>query len=206
MWQTTGSQPGYSRITKEHLKIIKARVPPRLNWHLWEWGQASFILNTPLMNFNPQPSWRITGLDPILQIPGACLFYWIGSKTSLIWHQNIWRAEVPGSSEHNGVHKRNPCHQQSALWVYTGISPTRVLPSTNLISSVQVQFSLSVMSNSLQPHGLQHARLPSKLPSPGACSNSSPSSQWCHPTISSSVIPFSFCLQSFPASGSFPIS
>ena len=62
------------------------------------------------------------------------------------------------------------------------------------------------MSNSLQPHGLQHARLPYPSPPPRACSNSCPSSQWCHPTISSSVIPFSSCLQSFPASGSFPVS
>ena len=59
------------------------------------------------------------------------------------------------------------------------------------------------MSNSLWPHGLQHARLPCPLPTPGACSNSCPSSRWCHPTISSSVVPFSSCLQSFPASGSF---
>ena len=68
-----------------------------------------------------------------------------------------------------------------------------------------VQFSLSVVSDSLQPHGLQHTRPPCPSPSPGACSNSCPLSWWCHPTISSSVIPFS-CLQSFPASGSFPIS
>ena len=61
------------------------------------------------------------------------------------------------------------------------------------------------MSNSLQLHGLQHARFPCPSPSPGACSNSCPSSQWCHPTISSSVIPFS-CLQSFPVSRSFPVS
>ena len=53
---------------------------------------------------------------------------------------------------------------------------------------------------------LQHARLPCTSPSPGACSNSCPLSQWCHPTISSSVVPFSSCLQSFPASGSFPMS
>ena len=59
------------------------------------------------------------------------------------------------------------------------------------------------MSNSLQPHGLQHARLPCPSPAPGACSNSCPSSWWRHPIISSSVIPFSSCLQSFPASGSF---
>ena len=71
---------------------------------------------------------------------------------------------------------------------------------------ISVQFSCSVVSNSLWPHGPQHARLPCPSPSPGACSNSCPSSQWCHPTISSSVIPSYSCLQSFPASGSFPMS
>ena len=70
--------------------------------------------------------------------------------------------------------------------------------------SHSVQFSRSVVSDSLWPHGLQHARLP--CPStPRAYSTSCPSSQWCHPTISSSVIPFSSCLQSFPASGSEPL-
>ena len=59
------------------------------------------------------------------------------------------------------------------------------------------------MSDSLQPHGLKHASLPCPSPTPGACSNSCSLSQWCHPTISSSVIPFSFRLQSFPAPGSF---
>ena len=67
------------------------------------------------------------------------------------------------------------------------------------------QFSHSVVSHSLQPHGLQHARLPCPSPTPGACSNSHPSSQWCHSIISSSVVPFSSCLQSFSASGSFPM-
>ena len=62
------------------------------------------------------------------------------------------------------------------------------------------------MSNSLWPHGLQHAGLPYPSPTPGACSNSCPSSQWCHPTISSSIIPFSSCPQSLRASGSFPMS
>ena len=62
------------------------------------------------------------------------------------------------------------------------------------------------MSDCLWPHGLQHTMVPCPLPTPRACSNSCPSSQWCHPTISSSVIPFSFYLQSFPASRSFPIS
>ena len=71
---------------------------------------------------------------------------------------------------------------------------------------VSVQFSRSVMSDSLQPHGLLHTRLPCPSPTPRAYSTSCPSSRWCHPTISSSVIPFSSCPQSFPASGSFPMS
>ena len=61
----------------------------------------------------------------------------------------------------------------------------------------------SVVSDSLKPHGLQHARLPCPSPSPRSYSNSYPLSQWCHPTTSSSVIPFASCLQHFPASGSF---
>ena len=69
-----------------------------------------------------------------------------------------------------------------------------------------VLFSRSVVSNSLWPHGQQHARLPCPSPTPKACSNSCPLSWWCHPTISSSVIPFSSYLQSFQASGSFPMS
>ena len=69
-----------------------------------------------------------------------------------------------------------------------------------------VQFSRSVVSDSSQPHESQHARPPCPSPIPGACSNSCPSSRWCHPTISSSVVPFSSCLQSSPASGSFPMS
>ena len=69
-----------------------------------------------------------------------------------------------------------------------------------------VQFSRSVTSNSLWPHGLQHPRLHCPSPAPGAYSGSYPSSWWCHPTISSSVIPFSSRLQSFPASGAFVMS
>ena len=64
----------------------------------------------------------------------------------------------------------------------------------------------SVVSNSLQPHELQHTRHPCPSPTPGVCSNSCPLSWWCHPTNLPSVIPFSSCLQSFPASGSFPMS
>ena len=70
----------------------------------------------------------------------------------------------------------------------------------------RIQFSSSVMSSSLKPHGLQHARPPCPSPTPSVYSNSCPLSQWCHPTISFPVIPFSSHLQSFPASGSFQMS
>ena len=69
-----------------------------------------------------------------------------------------------------------------------------------------VQFSCSVVSDSLRPHGLQHTRPPCPLATPEVYTNSCPLSRWCHPTISSSVVPFSSRLQSFPASGSFQMS
>ena len=71
---------------------------------------------------------------------------------------------------------------------------------------IRLLFSLSGMSDSLWPQGRQQAKLPCPSPSPGACSNSCPLSQWCHPTISPSVAPFSYCLWSFPASGPFLMS
>ena len=74
------------------------------------------------------------------------------------------------------------------------------------LSFSSIQFSRSVMFDSLRPHESQHARPPCPSPTPGVHSNSCPSSQWCHPAISSSVVPFSSCLQSFPTSGSFQMS
>ena len=103
----------------------------------------------------------------------------------------------------------------SSTLEYLHQKQSHVMPPLNQMTSsnpkmestfTSVQFSRSVVSNSLQPHGLQHTRPPCPSPTPGACSNSSPLSQWCYPTISSSVIPFSSCLQSFPGSGSFPRS
>ena len=78
--------------------------------------------------------------------------------------------------------------------------------SFSLSHDLSVKFSHSVVSDPLRPHGRQNARLPCPSPTPGVYSNSCPLSWWCHPTISSSVIPFSSCLQPFPASGSFPVS
>ena len=74
------------------------------------------------------------------------------------------------------------------------------------VISLSVQFSHSVVSDSLWPHELQHARPPCPSPTPGVHSNSRPLSRWCHPAISSSVVPFSSCPQSFPASEPFPMS
>ena len=89
----------------------------------------------------------------------------------------------------------------------SSLKPTSVrclLPPATMFSSVK--FSHSVVSNSLWPQGLQHTRLPCPSPMPRAYSDSCASRWWCHPTISSSVVPFSSCHQSFPASGSFPMS
>ena len=79
-------------------------------------------------------------------------------------------------------------------------------PSQTFLPFSSVQFSHSVMYNSLQPHELQHSRPPCPSPTPRVYPNPCPLSRWCHPTISSSVVPFSSCPQSFPVSGSFPMS
>ena len=94
------------------------------------------------------------------------------------------------------------CNSQTRAYNYQCKVFQRLFSST--ISSVQ--FSHSVVSNSLRPHELQHTRPLCPSQTPGVYSNSCPSSRWCHPAISSSVIPFSSCPQSLPGSGSFPVS
>ena len=101
------------------------------------------------------------------------------------------------------VYRKPECTDTEKSLSKTGMPLTRAFV---VFSGQSVQFSRSVVSNSLWPHGLQHTGLPCPSPTPGDCSNSCLSSWWCHPTISSSVIPFSSCLQSFPVSGSFPVS
>ena len=100
----------------------------------------------------------------------------------------------------------HPASYLSTIWQHRLLPPysNNVFSLPDILFSVQ--FSHSFVSDPLRPHGFQHTRLPCPSPTPGACSNSCPSSRWCHPTISSSVVPFSTCLQSFPASGSFPMS
>ena len=93
----------------------------------------------------------------------------------------------------------------SKIYLPSQIPPLKRTCTFTVWSYVSVQISHSVVSNSLQPHGLQHARFLCQLPTPGACWNSCPSSWWCYLTISSSAVRFS-CLQSFPAPGSFQVS
>ena len=118
-----------------------------------------------------------------------------------------WYAEI-------SFHRINKAGNRFSIWrpaVITGEVPMAQFQGSAseavpLACATSGQFSHSVISDSLWPHGPQHARPPCPSPTPGACSNSSPLNWWCHPTISSSVIPFSSRLQSFPASGSFPES
>ena len=112
----------------------------------------------------------------------------------------------------------NVCVSPKCIWwsptstvIFGDMRPLEVSGSENIIRINSswwgsVHFSRSVMSDSLQPHESQHAGPPCPSPTPGVHSNSCPSSQWCHPAVSSSVIPFSSCPQSLPASEAFPMS
>ena len=118
----------------------------------------------------------------------------------VVWTQQNWQASQPWWHKVDVANPSSslyPCHQGHFV-------PRLTEQALGGLSSVQ--FTRSVVSNSLQPHESQHARPPCPSPTPGVYSNSCPSSWWCHPAISSSVIPFSSCPQSLPASGSFPMS
>ena len=116
------------------------------------------------------------------------------------------KKRLPGNCLRNSEEKRTLGNQPGAgtSWVtspcFTGLGCVSVCHLSS------VQFSHSVTSDSLRPHGLQPARPPCPSPTPGVHPNSCPLSWWCHPTISSSVVPFSSCPQSFPASGSLQMS
>ena len=107
-------------------------------------------------------------------------------------------ALLQGSLPNPGIEPRSPILQADSYYPNHQRSP--------ILSVQSVQFSRSVVSDSSWPHGLQHARPPCPSPTPGVYSDSCTLSQWWHPTISSSVFPYSSCLQSFPASGSFQMS
>ena len=112
-----------------------------------------------------------------------------------------WRREEKGTTEDEMVgryHQHNGHEFEHALGDGEG--------QGSLAGGSPIQFICSVVSDSLRPHESQHTRPPCPSPTPGVHSNSCPLSRWCHPAISPSAIPFSSCLQSFPASGSFPMS
>ena len=144
--------------------------------------------------------------------------YWTQSY-SLVWVRPVGKASRVLDLDSVGCSFLESCtvfvHLQEKKWLllnfscpFTSWTCRQILKVFfNQVHNVSsVQFSHLVMSDSLWPHGLQHTMLPCPSPTPGAYSNSCPLSRWCLPTISSSVIPFSSCLQSFPVSGSFPMS
>ena len=123
----------------------------------------------------------------------------------------MWTNEsLPGNllSKEGLVEKSlRPCYQIELLWWWKcSISALFNMVAISPVCLSSVQFSRSVVSDSLQPHELQHARPPCPSPSPRVHSDSRPSSQWCHPAILSSVVPFSSCPQSLPKSESFSMS
>ena len=121
---------------------------------------------------------------------------WPGkSRASLFFHLRLY-----------GLVFTKPCIASHGTFLKSGcVFPSR-RPWVISVALILLLFSRQVMSNSLQPHGLRHARFPCPSETPGVCSDSCPLSWWSHPTISSSVAPFSSCPQSFPALGSFPMT
>ena len=115
------------------------------------------------------------------------------------WHYLCWIVDP-------GLWVTYFCVISCLRFMFLFVSPAHPFPSSPSYYCYLLLFHRSVVSDSLQSHGLQDAELPCPSPSPWVCSNSRPLSQWCHPTLSSSVAPFSSCLQSFPASKSFPMT
>ena len=134
--------------------------------------------------------------------------FMLGGNIPMYWVYEILREELKHIS-HQTTEKKISS-RINFTFIYPGfeknIASKSALSYCLAQSLSSVQFSRSVVSDSLWPHELQHARTPCPSPTPGVHSDSCPSSQWCHPAISSSVVPFSSCPQSLPASGSFQMS
>ena len=123
----------------------------------------------------------------------------------MIWanSRKQWKTEEPGLLQF--LESQSLTQLSERITIRKMTRGSKMLVHRIYINIYMYQFSSSVVSDSLQSHRLQHARLLCSSSTPGACSNSCPSSRWCHPTISSFVVPF-FCLQFFPAPRSFPMS
>ena len=166
-------------------------------------------LPTSIGSMRKQESSRKTSISALLTMP----------KHLTVDHNKLWKIlKEMGIPDHLTCLLRNLYAGKEAT-VRTGNGTTDMFQigkgvcqgcilSPAYLTYIQssVQFSLSVVSNTLRPHEPQHARSPCPSPTPRVQPNPCPLSQWCHPTISSSVIPFSSCPLSFPASGSFPVS
>jgi len=152
-------------------------------------GMISIFLNLPRLALWPR-MWSILEKVPCALEKGKEEFkfkYW---QVSLLRNKDLEMSAV--FTRIRWKDKFNTLQISHLHWWVT---------SNTLQNLSSVQFSCSVMSDSFRPHESQRARPPCPSPTPGVHSDSCPSSQWCHPTVSSSVVPFSFCLQSFPASG-----
>ena len=138
--------------------------------------------------------------------PDAALLYFLKASSILLCYFWLRTSIIPCSCLNDVI-----CSLMKPYFIVTNLDEPDLYDFIQSLmnSSVQfssVQFSHSVTSNSSRPHESQHTRHPGPSPNPGVHSDSCPSSQWCHPAISSSVVPFSSCPQSLPASESFPVS
>ena len=188
-----------------HLSKIKdlAKLgvrPVKSLWHIQKATQSDYIAPGLLS--------LLCTIVPLKVLPGGSV-----GKESACNAEDL--GLIPGLGRSHGEGKSYPIQHSGLriLWTVWSMESQSVgcnwATCTSLhipLKFTEVQFSCSVVSDSLQPHKLQHTRPPCPLPTPRVHSNSCPSSQWCHPAISSSVVPFSSCLQSLPASESFPMS
>ena len=167
-----------------------------------------FSLLPSLVNQN-QPLWFWFGefFPKVASSCGRSLTSWCELCFVDDW-SSLWPEASQGSLSHGHCLWLNTSHRPTPKGSAPSGrgAPTFFSANKEVPPRASVQFSCSVMSDSLWSHGLQHARPPCPSPAPGVYSNSCPLSRWCHATTSSSVVPFSSRLQSFPASGSFPVS
>ena len=171
----------------------------RIKEKIWASLVVQMIKNLPVMQ--ETQVWSLDGEDPM--------------EKGMAMNSSIFACRIPGTEEPSELQSMGSqrVRHDWATNTYKDKTCSKCLGndgqqhhySSNLRCYLLL-FSHSVMSNSLWPHGLQHARLPCPSLPPGVCSNSCPLSQWRHPTISSSVTPFSSCLQFFPASRPFPMN